>query len=343
MVVESNQMNPNKVFLIAEIGQAHEGSLGIAHSYIDALADTGIDAVKFQTHIAEAESSIYEPFRVKFSYEDTTRFDYWKRMEFTPEQWAGLKKHCEDKGLEFISSPFSNAAVDLLAQLEVQKYKIGSGEVSNFLMLEKIARTGKAILLSSGMSSFTELDATLHFLRPFGNSISILQCTTAYPTQPEQWGLNVIPELKNRYNLPVGFSDHSGDIYAGLAAVTLGASILEFHVVFHKKMFGPDAPASLTPAQIKLLVKGVRQLEIALSISIDKEQNEHFQPLKAIFEKSLAVNKALPQGYQLTMNDLEAKKPKGYGLDANLFSDVLGKKLNRPLNAWEFLQASDLE
>ena len=129
--------------IIAEIGQAHEGSLGIAHSYIDALFDAGVTAIKWQIHIAEAESSIHEPFRVKFSYEDKTRFDYWKRMEFTPEQWNGLKKHCETKGLEFISSPFSNAAVELVEKIGVKRYKVGSGEVSNFLMLEQIAKTGK--------------------------------------------------------------------------------------------------------------------------------------------------------------------------------------------------------
>src|SRR6056297_1659916 len=227
--------------LIAEIAQAHDGSLGIAHSYIDALADSGVDAVKFQTHIAEAESSMHEPFRTKFSYEDKNRYDYWKRMEFTLEQWEGLKKHCEEKNVEFLSSPFSISAVELLEKIGVKRYKIGSGEINNFLLLRKIAKTGKPIILSSGMSSFSELDKTLEFLQKFDNSLSILQCTTAYPTTPEQWGLNVITELKKRYEMPVGFSDHSGDIYACLAATALGAEILEFHVVFDKRMFGPDA------------------------------------------------------------------------------------------------------
>ena len=111
------------MFIIAEIAQAHEGSLGIAHSYIDALSETGVNAVKFQTHIAEAESSVFEPFRVKFSYEDNTRIDYWKRMEFTPEQWKGLKEHCDEVGLEFMSSPFSLAAVELLESVGIQKGK----------------------------------------------------------------------------------------------------------------------------------------------------------------------------------------------------------------------------
>ncbi len=331
------------VYVIAEIGQAHEGSLGIAHSYIDALTNTGINAVKFQTHIAIAESSEFEPFRVKFSYEDQTRFDYWKRMEFTADQWAGLKQHCEEKNLDFISSPFSNAAVDLLERIGVQKYKIGSGEVSNFLMLRKIALTGKDILLSSGMSSWAELDKSIAFLQPYGNALSVLQCTTAYPTLPEQWGLNVIPELKRRYQLPTGFSDHSGDIIAGLAAIALGAEILECHVVFDKRMFGPDASASLTLDQMTQLVKGARALESSLSMPIDKADNEGFQPLKQIFEKSLAVNKDLPQGHVISINDLEAKKPKGCGWDAADFQAVVGKKLKHSLSAWSFLKKGDIE
>jgi len=333
----------SSVHIIAEIAQAHEGSLGIAHSYIDALAETGVDAVKFQTHLAHAESSEYEPFRVKFSREDATRFDYWKRMEFTPEQWIGLKQHCEDKGLEFISSPFSNAAVDLLERVGVQRYKIGSGEVNNFLMLEKIAQTGKPILLSSGMSNWAELDQTVAFLKPFGNALTLLQCTTAYPTKPEQWGLNVLPELKKRYGLPVGFSDHSGDIYAGLAATALGAETLEFHAVFDKRMFGPDTAASLTIDQIRQLITGVRQIETALATCVDKADNTGFDALKKIFEKSLAVNRDLPVGHVLCKADLEAKKPKGYGISAASFKGVIGKKLNRALSAWDFLTEESID
>ena len=331
------------MFIIAEIAQAHDGSLGIAHSYIDALAETGVHAVKFQTHVAEAESSIHEPFRVKFSYEDETRFDYWKRMEFTAEQWAGLKSHCEDKELEFISSPFSCAAVDLLEKLNVKKYKIGSGEVSNLLMLEKIALTGKEIILSSGMSSLAELDATINFLKPFGNNLSVLQCTTAYPTVAGQWGLNMIPVLKERFQLPTGFSDHSGDIYACLAATALGAAILEFHAVFDQSMFGPDAKASLTINQVKNMVRGVNDISKDLSAGIDKTSSESFAELKKIFQKSLAVNKDLEAGHIISFNDLEAKKPAGFGIDAKDFKAVIGKKLSVKKSAQDFLNASDLE
>jgi N-acetylneuraminate synthase len=329
--------------IIAEIGQAHEGSLGIAHSYIDALAKTGVDAVKFQTHIAQAESSAEEPFRVNFSYEDKTRYAYWQRMEFTHEQWKGLKEHCDDLGLEFISSPFSLAAVDLLEKIGVNYYKIGSGEVSNLLLLKRISQTGKHIILSSGMSSFDELDETVSFLKKQNASYSIMQCTTAYPTKPIQWGLNVIVDLKNRYEVKVGFSDHSGNIYACLAAAAMGADIFEFHAVFHHSMFGPDAKASLTIEQIAQMVTGIKDIQTAKENGIDKSDNQDFKSLKRIFEKSLAVNRDLSHGHIIQFSDLEAKKPRGLGISATQFQTVLGKKLNKTLEAWSFLTDNDIE
>lgn len=338
-------MNP--VFIIAEIAQAHDGSLGIAHSYIDALAKCGVDAVKFQTHIAEAESSEYEPFRVKFSYEDDTRYDYWKRMEFTPEQWEGLYRHCLESKVEFMSSPFSLAAVDLLEKIGVDRYKIGSGEVTNRLMLEKIISTGKPIILSSGMSSLSELDDAINFITSANSEyikkLSLLQCTTAYPTKPEQWGLQMIAQLKERYNLPVGFSDHSGDIFAPLAATTLGAEIIEFHAVFDKNMFGPDAKSSVTIAQISELVKGIRQIERAISAQYDKNNLEQFNSLKSMFEKSLCVNKFIPAGAVIKMSDLETKKPKGYGIDASQYDQIIGKVATRDIKKWEFITSQAIK
>lgn len=333
--------------IIAEIAQAHEGSLGIAHSYIDALSTAGVDAIKFQTHIAEAESSIYEPFRVNFSYEDSSRFDYWKRMEFTFEQWQGLKKHCDECVIEFISSPFSIAAVDLLEKLEVNTYKVGSGEVTNLPMLDKISQTGKNLILSSGMSDGIEIDSAISFLKSKYmeraiDCLSILQCTTAYPTQPEDWGLNMIVQLKQKYGLKTGFSDHSGGIVSSIAAVALGAEILEFHAVFDKRMFGPDSKASLTIDEISELVDAVRQIERSYSTFYDKDDILKFQSLKGMFEKSLCVNKDLPVGHILCLDDLEAKKPKGYGMNANLYSQVLGRCLSKDMNKWDFLNEQDL-
>lgn len=329
-------------YLIAEIGQAHEGSLGILYSYIDAIAQTGVDAVKFQMHIAEAESSEYEPFRVQFSLEDKTRFDYWKRMSFSLEQWKGIKQHCDELGLDFICSPFSNLAVDWLEEIGVKQYKIGSGEVNNFLLLEKIAQTSKPVIMSSGMSSYTELDQTVAFLKERKVDFSILQCTTAYPTQPENYGLNMIQELKNRYNVPIGFSDHSAKTPTCIAAAALGASILEFHVVFDRQLFGPDSKSSLTLAETKDLVEAVRNIATAFSNPIDKNDTAEFSALKQIFEKSLAVNKDLPKNHILTFDDLESKKPKGYGIDARRFQEVIGKALNKDMEQWDFLNEGDL-
>ena len=333
----------NKPYLIAEIAQAHDGSLGILHSYIDAVAKTGVQAIKFQMHIAEAESSIHEPFRIKFSKEDATRYDYWKRMEFTLNQWKEIKQHCDEVGLDFICSPFSNLAVDWLEEVGVHTYKVGSGEVNNLLLLEKITKTRKPIIISSGMSSFAELDATIHFLKSKNAQFSILQCTTAYPTQPEQYGLNVIGELKGRYNVIVGYSDHSACIATGIAAVALGAEILEFHVVFHRELFGPDAVASLTIEETTQLVNAVNKITIANNNPIDKNNNENFKELKSIFEKSLAINKDLPKGHTITFADLESKKPSGFGISAKEFNNVIGKKIANNKTKWDFLNEEDIE
>jgi len=330
-----------KVFIIAEIAQAHEGSLGLAHSYIDALAETGVDAVKFQTHVAVAESSHFEQFRVKFSYEDETRFDYWKRMEFSQDQWVGLKKHCEEKGMEFISSPFSCAAVDLLETLNVNRYKIGSGELQNYLMLDKIAQTGKPIILSSGMSDWQELDETIAFLKPFGNLLSLLQCTTAYPTVAGQWSLRTMAEMKQRFGLPIGFSDHSGKAHVGIAAAALGAELLEFHAVFDRRMFGPDSKASLMIDEIKQLVEAIRDLETDFAQGQTKVDMSGYQSLKTLFGKSLAVNKDLPKGHIMTFHDLESKKPGDQGIPAQNHQSVLGRQLVTDKQQFEFLTWED--
>ena len=329
-------------FIIAEIGQAHDGSLGILHSFIDALANTGVDAVKFQTHIAEAESSEFDEFRVNFSYVDNTRFDYWKRMEFTFDQWVEIKNHCIDAGLEFICSPFSNMAVDMLIKLDLNKYKIGSGEITNLLMLEKIGKTGKDIILSSGLSDINELDLAIEFLKQFNSKVSILQCTTKYPTKPEEIGLNVIKEFKERYNIPVGLSDHSGTIYPSLAAASLGAEYIEFHVTFDKKMFGPDSTSSLTINETKKVVEGVRLIDTSLANKVDKNEKPELKKLKNIFEKSLVVNRKMGAGERITFNDLDSKKPSGYGISPAKFKKIIGKVLKRDINKWDFINFQDL-
>ncbi len=331
------------MLIIAEIAQAHEGSLGLALSYIDALAETGVDAVKFQVHIAEAESSEFEKFRVKFSEEDKTRFDYWKRMEFSLDQWKLLKQRCGERGVEFLASPFSNAAVDLLEEVGVKRYKVGSGEINNFLLLEKIGKTGKPVIISSGMSSIEELNGTVEFLKKRKMEFSILQCTTAYPTKPQDYGLNVIKELKDHFKVPVGYSDHSARPETCIAATALGAEILEFHAVFDRRSFGPDATSSLDIDEIKNLVQAVKNIETSLQHPVDKSDNSRYSDLKNIFEKSLAINKDLPAGYKLTFQDLEAKKPKGHGIKSSQFERLIGMELKKDMKQWEFLKWEDVE
>jgi N,N'-diacetyllegionaminate synthase len=331
----------NNQLIIAEIAQAHDGSLGILHSYIDALATTGVNAIKFQTHIADAESSIYEPFRIPFSYVDQTRFDYWKRMEFTMEQWIEIKKHCEDKNVEFISSPFSIASIDLLEKLGVKRYKVASGEVSNMLMLSKLKSIGKPVILSSGLSDFDDISASIDYLSQNIDDISILQCTTMYPTPAEKVGLNIIPQLIAKFGIKVGLSDHSGKIYPCLAAAAMGASIFEFHAVFDRRMFGPDSIASLEIDEIKMMVEGIEFINRTLAAPIIK--GEEIGHLKKIFGKSLVVNKDLVEGHLITESDLETKKPAGYGIDAKDFEQIIGKALNKNMSKYDFLNYKDFE
>jgi len=329
--------------IIAEIGQAHDGSLGLAHSYIDAVSKTGVNAIKFQTHIAEAESSDYEKFRVNFSYEDSSRKDYWKRMEFTKEQWIGLKKHCDDVNIEFLSSPFSVEAVRLLEKIGVKRYKLGSGEINNILLIENIIRTQKPVIISSGMSSYKEIDFTVDLLKKKNVDVSLLQCTTSYPTKSGEWGLNLIADLYERYKIPIGYSDHSGDIFACLAATALGAKLLEFHAVFDKEMFGPDSTSSLTMKEIRKLVLGVKQISYDINKGVNyKSDNSNFFELKNMFEKSLCVNKDLKKGDIINFDDLESKKPANIGIKASDFKNIVGKKLIKDLKKWDFISYDDI-
>jgi N-acetylneuraminate synthase len=330
-----------RVFVVAEIAQAHDGSLGILHSFIDACASAGVDAVKFQVHIAEAESSAQEPFRVKFSDVDATRYDYWRRMGFSEEQWQGIKHHCEKAGVEFLATPFSNAAVDLLERLNVDRYKIGSGDITNDLLIERIARTGKEAILSTGLGTMQEIASAVERLRSGG--VAVLQCTTRYPTAAEDVGLSAIAELRKRLGCPSGLSDHSGKIFAGIAAAACGASVVEAHVTFDRRMFGPDAKASLTVDEFTTLVEGIRFVEQARSGNADKHLTPELNTLRSTFGRTLAVNRDLPAGHRLTFEDLEGKKPAGQGLPSSNLDMVIGRTLRRAKSKWDFLTDEDLK
>jgi N-acetylneuraminate synthase len=332
-----------RTFIVAEIGQAHDGSLGILHSLIDSVAGTGVDAIKFQVHIAAAESSPLEPFRVNFSPVDATRFDYWKRMEFSLSQWQEIKDRCENLGVEFLATPFSNAAVDLLEALSVVRYKVGSGDLTNPLLLEKLARTGKEIILSTGLCTFEEMDNAVAFLRKCGVPHALMQCTTKYPTTASDIGLARIRQLRERYGCSVGLSDHSGAIFAGLGAVALGAAAIEAHVTFDKRMFGPDSAASLTIKEFVELVKGVRFLELARGDGPDKQIDDRKSDLRRIFGKALAVNRDMQAGAVVNLEDLEGKKPSDQGIPVDQFRSVVGRRLIGDRRRGDFLREGDLD
>jgi N-acetylneuraminate synthase len=329
--------------IVAEIAQAHDGSLGTAHAYIDAVANAGAGAVKFQTHIAAAESTPDEPWRVKFSPQDATRYDYWKRMEFTEEQWHGLKKHAVERGLKFLSSPFSVAAVDLLARVGVVAWKVASGEISNTPMFDRMAATGLPVILSTGMSSLSDIDAAVKRVKSRGLALTVLQCTSAYPCPPEKVGLNLIPFFRERYGCHVGLSDHSGTIFAGLAAATVGIDILEVHVTFSREMFGPDVPSSITTAELGELVKGIRFTEKMKAHPVDKDAAAaETAPMRRLFTKSLVACVDLPAGTVLKTDHLTAKKP-GTGIPAEQIDRVVGRRLRRSVKADQLIGRDDLE
>lgn len=336
-----NRMQP--CLIIAEVGQSHDGSLGMAHTFIDAIANAGASAVKFQTHIAEAESSLDEPWRVKFSRQDISRFDYWKRMEFSEEQWHGLKQHADERGLKFLSSPFSFEAVDLLERVGVFAWKVASGEVSNVLLLERMSRTGLPFILSSGMSSLKELDEAVALMRRYRLPLTVLQCTTAYPCPPEKIGLNMIPYFRERYGCDVGLSDHSATIFAGLAAATIGIEVLEVHVTLSREMFGPDVPASITSTELRELVEGVRFIERMRNAPVDKDLiAADMAPLHDLFTKSIVAKHDLNAGTVLSEADMALKKP-GTGIPAKRVHEIIGRRLRRAVSANQRLSEEDLE
>ncbi|MCO6512769.1 MAG: N-acetylneuraminate synthase family protein [Aridibacter famidurans] len=332
-----------KCLVIGEVAQSHDGSLGSAHAFIDAIARAGADAVKFQTHIAAEESTPSEPWRVRFSPQDGSRYEYWQRMEFTEEQWLGLKKHADEAGLLFLSTPFSKKAAELLDRIGMKVWKMASGEVGNTPLLEFASSFGGPVILSSGMSPWKELDTAVETIRKSGNPLAVLQCTSAYPCPPDQVGLNLLGEMRDRYGLPVGLSDHSGNIYAGLAAAALGAEVVEVHVAFSREMFGPDVPASVTTGELKQLVEGVRQIEIMTSSRIDKDEKAvELEDLRKLFTKSVVAGTDLTNGTVLEAKHLELKKP-GNGLSPDSLGDLVGMRLNRSIRKDELILMDDVE
>lgn len=331
------------VFIVMEVAQAHDGSLGTAHAFIDVAAEAGVDAVKFQTHIAEAETTLREPFRVKFSRQDKTRYDYWKRMEFSPEQWRGLRDHAHEKNLVFLSTPFSVAAVDLLEDLGMPAWKVGSGDITNTPLLDRLVATGRPVMISSGMSTMDELDRVVKRLKKAGNGVMLYQCTTQYPCPPERVGLPMLVTLRERYGISVGLSDHSGEPHFGIAAAALGAASVEVHCALSRRAFGPDVVASLTPDELTHMVQGIRHVERSMATAPDKNQlAKELAENRRIFGRSIVAARNLTKGTVLTEKDLAYKKPGG-GLGPDEKRRVLGKRLKRAVQRDDLLEVADVK
>lgn len=330
-------------FLIAEVAQAHDGSLGLAHAYIDAAAAAGADAVKFQTHFAANESTLDEPFRVKFSLQDDTRYAYWKRMEFTPEQWSGLADHAKDKGLVFLSSAFSIEAVHVLKKLGMPAWKVASGELGSTSILNAMIEAGGPFLISTGMSGWPEIDQLVERVRGAGREVAVMQCTTKYPTPLEQVGLNVLDEMRARYGTPVGLSDHSGRVEPAFAALARKADFLELHITLDRGMFGPDVPASLTVEEFRRVAEFRDAMAVMESHPVDKNaMAEELAQIRAMFRRSLAPARDLSAGTVLTADLLTAKKP-GTGIPEADLSKLIGRKLSRDVKPERLLRYDDLE
>ena len=336
-------LGSGRCLIIGEVALTHDGSLGLAHAFVDAIANAGADAVKFQTHIASAESTPAEPFRVQFSRQDATRYDYWKRMEFTDEGWRGLAEHARDRGILFLSSPFSMQAVELLERIGMPLWKIASGETCNDVLLDRILDANKPVLLSTGMSPIEEIDRAVARVRARHVDVGVFQCTTAYPCPPEKIGLNMLPFYRERYRCWVGLSDHSATIYPGLAGAAIGMDMLEVHVTLSREMFGPDVVASVTTNELRQLVDGIRFIERMRAHPIDKDASaQETAPLRKLFTRSLVASADLPAGTVLSREHLVIKKP-GTGLAPDRLEDIIGRRLVRPVAVDQVLAAEDIE
>lgn len=333
-------MKKSGVFIVAEVGLMHNGSLAKARRLVDLARRVGADAVKFQTHIAEAETLENAPSPSYFKSE--SRFRYFQRTAFNKSEWRSLKQYCDKQGIEFMSSPFSIEAVELLDQIGMRIFKIPSGEVTNLPYLEKVAATKKKVFLSSGMSSWRELDEAVRTVRAKNKNLTVMQCTSQYPCPPQHVGLNVLGEIRRRYKVPVGLSDHTLSNFASYAAAALGAHVVEKHLVLSRREYGSDAKHSLEPEEFRQLVAGIRAIETMLAHPVDKNNLKVFRSMKSIFEKSLVTVEPVAKGEAFSKDTIGVKKPGG-GLPPKKYRAIIGSRAKRNLSAGVTLRAADVQ
>jgi N,N'-diacetyllegionaminate synthase len=324
--------------IIAESGSVHDGSFGNACALIDMAASAGAHVVKFQTHIASAETLRDAPMPSFFRGEP--RFEYFERTGFSPQQWRQLNQRCRDRAVLFLSSPFSEAAVDLLESVGVDIYKVPSGEVSNVFLLERLAATGKAVILSSGMSNWVELERAVEILRRSSRLI-VLQCSSSYPCPPDRVGLNVLAEMRRRWDVEIGLSDHTLGCAAAFAAAALGANVIEKHVTFSKLMYGSDARHSMEPQEFRIFCDGLKEVWSIMDRPVDKDDLMPYADMKHVFEKSLVSSRELSAGHTLRREDIAAKKP-GSGIPVAEYPKFIGRQLVRTVPADHMFSWDDI-
>jgi len=311
--------------IIAEIGSVHDGDIKKALTLVKSASKAGADLIKFQMHIAEEETLVDAPSPSYFTKEK--RFDYFKRTAFSLKEWKLIKKECEKFGKEFLCSPFSEKAIDYLEILKVKKYKVPSGELTNISLLEKLKKTKKHIILSTGMSSWEEIDIAVRILK---KNFSILQCSSIYPCPNDKVGINVINEFKKKYNCPVGFSDHTLGFSASFAAAANGATIIEKHFTLSKKMYGSDAKNSMEPKEFLFFVKNIKEIWQIMNNPVDKNNLNQYKEMKKVFEKSIVAGRDLKANSTLRKSDIVFKKP-GTGIRALNYKSLIGKKLKKSI------------
>ena len=344
ITISKKSFNKDNPLIIAEIGQAHEGSEGLAHSIIDALCEIGCEAIKFQIHLADYESSLEDQFRINFSYEDNSRYDYWKRIEFSELQWSRIINHCKSKNIIVGASVFSIEALEIAIKNKVDFLKIGSGDILFDDLINSVSNLELPVIISSGMANWDELsEISSKFISHKEKDLfSILHCTTQYPTDPEKIGFNNIKIIEEKLDVISGLSDHSGNYLTAFYALARECPILEVHVNFDRKMFGPDSTSSLSINEFGEVIKAKNYFK-KLTIITDKDKEEKYlASTKKKFARSIGIKKNIKKGEVIKKEDIIYRKPGGY-LSKDDLNFVIGKKAKNDLNALNIIKLEDIE
>lgn len=326
--------------IIAEVGSVHDGSFGNACKLVELAKAAGATTIKFQMHLAEHETTRDAPSPTYFSAEP--RFDYFRRTAFTIKQWRQLHSLSRELGIELCCSPFSIEALRTLLGIGVGKIKIASGEVTNLPLLKAAASDSEEVLLSSGMSSWAELDEAVDVLRSGSARLTVMQCSSEYPCRPENVGLNVLKEMADRYGCRIGFSDHTLGFAAPIGAVFHGAEAIEKHLTFSRLMYGSDAKNSMEPQEFRQMVVALNEARTIIDNPVNKNDAAAYKSMKEIFQKSLVASSPLKAGTKITENHISFKKP-GTGLKPKDLDQVIGKTLRRDVPADHIFTKDDLE